>query len=68
METGGVSPKYIRISQVAEYVPYSADYLSLRARQGILPAKKFGKDWYTTRADVERYYAEHNGGTPPVPK
>ena len=57
---------YIKLSDSEQYVPYSSDYLRLIARKGFLPAKKFGKDWYTTRADVERYSAEHNGGPLPV--
>src|SRR3989338_7887215 len=50
--------KYIPISEVAKGTPYSQEYLSLRVRQGKFPAKKIGRNWYTTREAVEKYVSE----------
>lgn len=37
---------------------YSAKYLSLRARQGELPAVRIGKEWKTSRRALEHYAKE----------
>lgn len=39
--------------------PYSQEYLSLRARQGVLDAVKMGKIWYSSRHAIEQYISEH---------
>ncbi|MDW7727933.1 MAG: Fic family protein [Candidatus Methanoperedens sp.] len=39
--------------------PYSQEYLSLRARQGVLDAVKMGKIWYSSRHAIEQYLSEH---------
>lgn len=45
----------ISISQAAKKTPYSAEYLSLLARKGKLPAIKISRDWLTTRGAVVQY-------------
>lgn len=47
----------IKINEIASQTPYSAEYLSLRARQGKLKAKKIGDIWYTTCAHIDEYRA-----------
>lgn len=49
------SSDLLSISEAAELTPYSADYLSLRARQGRLPAIKVARNWLTTRKAVLLY-------------
>src|SRR3989344_5081456 len=46
---------FISLAKAAEGTPYSQEYLSLLVRKGKLDAKKFGRNWFTTRAVVERY-------------
>lgn len=45
----------ISISEAANYTPYSAEYLSLRARTGHLKAMKIARNWLTTRRAVLLY-------------
>ncbi|MBI2050173.1 MAG: helix-turn-helix domain-containing protein, partial [Parcubacteria group bacterium] len=49
--------KYLPLSEAAELTPYSAEYLSLLARDGKLSAIKKGRQWVTTRAAVKEYTA-----------
>ncbi len=45
----------ISISDAARFTPYSAEYLSLRARTGHLKATKIARNWLTTRGAVLSY-------------
>lgn len=45
----------ISIAEAAKLTPYSAEYLSLLARQGRLPAIKIARNWLTTRKAVLWY-------------
>jgi hypothetical protein len=47
------------LKELAKGTPYSQEYLSLRARQGILDAVKTGKSWYSSKRAVEEYLFEH---------
>jgi Fic family protein len=49
----------IPLSQAAEEVPYSQEYLSLLARRGLLGAVKLGRNWHTSRRDLQRYLEQH---------
>lgn len=49
------SKKYISLKKASESVPYSQDYLSLRARQGRLKAIKKGRNWVTTDEWLREY-------------
>ena len=55
---GGVN-ELLPLKELAENTPYSQEYLSLRARQGVLDAAKSGKIWYSTRHAIEQYLSEH---------
>lgn len=48
---------YISLGEAAQYTRFSQDYLSLLARKGALPAKKFGRNWNVRMRDVEEYIA-----------
>ena len=48
----------ISISEAASFTPYSAEYLSLRARTGHLKAMKIARNWLTTRGAVLFYLRE----------
>ena len=50
-----VSGKLVSLSQAAADTPYSAEYLSLLARKGRIPAVKIARDWLTTRQAVLSY-------------
>jgi Fic family protein len=49
----------IPLSELAKGSPYSAEYLSLRARQGLLSAVKMGRSWHSTRRALDEYVKEH---------
>ncbi len=55
----GGSDELLPLKELAANTPYSQDYLSLRARQGVLDAVKIGKVWYSSRHAIERYLSEH---------
>ncbi|RJQ13644.1 hypothetical protein C4553_03155, partial [Candidatus Parcubacteria bacterium] len=46
---------YLLVNEAAKFGPYSAEYVSLLARRGKIHAKKFGRNWYTTRQALEGY-------------
>lgn len=50
-----MSGELISISEAAVITPYSAEYLSLRARTGHLKAIKIARNWLTTRRAVLAY-------------
>lgn len=45
----------LSLKDAAELSPYSADYLNLLARKGKLKARKIGRDWLITKADLFEY-------------
>jgi hypothetical protein len=47
--------KYIPLREATKYCNYSQSYLSLRARQGKLKAKKIKRNWYTTKEWLKDY-------------
>ncbi len=52
------STDLLSIAEAAKLTPYSADYLSLLARQGRLPATKVARNWLTTRKAIFLYLRE----------
>ncbi|MFW6282477.1 MAG: hypothetical protein ACOC1P_00285 [Minisyncoccales bacterium] len=48
-------PNFISLKEAAKHCQYSQEYLSLRARQGKLKAKKIGRNWATTKEWVKEY-------------
>jgi Fic family protein len=55
----GGSDELLPLKELAKGTPYSQEYLSLRARQGVLDAVKTGKAWYSSKRAVEDYLSEH---------
>jgi hypothetical protein len=47
--------KYILLREATKYCNYSQSYLSLRARQGKLKAKKIKRNWYATKEWLQDY-------------
>lgn len=47
--------EYISLAEGAEYSSYSQDYLRFRIRQGKLKAKKFARNWLTTKLWLDEY-------------
>ncbi len=43
------------LKQLARGGPYSQEYLSLRARQGVLEAVKIGRTWYSSKRALHAY-------------
>lgn len=55
----GGSDELLPLKQLAANTPYSQEYLSLRARNGVLDAVKIGKIWYSSRRAIQQYLSEH---------
>ena len=55
---GGID-ELLPLKELAKGTPYSQEYLSLRARQGILDAVKTGKAWYSSKRALGEYLSEH---------
>lgn len=55
---GGIN-ELLPLKELAKSTSYSQEYLSLRARQGVLDAAKLGNTWYSTRYAIEQYLSEH---------
>ena len=49
----------LSLREASEESPYSAEYLGLRARDGSLGAYKDGRNWRTTREDLEQYIEQN---------
>lgn len=47
------------LSELARQTPYSAEYLSLQARRGVLDAVKVGRVWMSTKKTIRKYIKEH---------
>ncbi len=55
---GGVN-ELLPLKELVKKATYSQEYLSLRARQGVLDAVKIGKIWYSSKRAIEQYLSEH---------
>ena len=55
MNETSIELELLSLREAAELSPYSADYLNLLARKGKLRARKIGRDWLITRADLFIY-------------
>lgn len=51
----GQKDALLPLSELARGTPYSQEYLSLRARQGVLSAVKVGRTWHSTKRDLDEY-------------
>ncbi len=49
----GEDDELVPLKELAKENPYSQEYLSLRARQGVLDAVKIGKVWYSSRHAIK---------------
>ena len=45
----------LSLAEAAKLTPYSAEYLSLLARKGLIAAVKIGKDWHVTPEALNEY-------------
>ncbi len=59
LSISGGSDELLSLKELATETPYSQEYLSLRARQGLLDAVKIGKTWHSSRRAVEQYLSKH---------
>jgi Fic family protein len=55
----GGKNELVSLSKLAKESPYSQEYLSLRARQGILSALKIGRVWYSTKKELAEYMKQY---------
>lgn len=59
LATFGGQDALIPLSELARGTPYTQEYLSLRARQGMLGAAKVGNSWQSSRRALREYVREH---------
>lgn len=59
LSISGGNNELLPLKELAIETPYSQEYLSLRARQGLLGAVKIGKTWHSSKRAVEQYLSEH---------
>lgn len=59
LSISGGNDELLPLKELAIETPYSQEYLSLRARQGLLDAVKIGKTWHSSKRAVEQYLSEH---------
>lgn len=59
LSISGGADELLPLKELSSGTPYSQEYLSLRARQGLLDAVKIGKTWHSSRRAVEQYLSEH---------
>ncbi|MCB0122634.1 MAG: hypothetical protein KDE58_10340 [Caldilineaceae bacterium] len=50
-----VDKQWIPLREAAVGAPYSQEYLSLLARTGRIDAVKRGRNWYTSKRELEEY-------------
>ncbi len=55
----GRENELVPLSDLARISSYSQEYLSLRARQGVLDAVKIGNIWHSSKRALEEYSEEH---------
>lgn len=51
----GGEDELLPLSELARGTSYSQEYLSLRARQGVLSAVKLGRTWHSTKRSLKEY-------------
>ncbi|UCE75023.1 MAG: Fic family protein [Methanomassiliicoccales archaeon] len=51
----GGEDELLPLSELAKDTSYSQEYLSLRARQGVLSAVKMGRTWHSTKRSLKEY-------------
>ena len=59
LSVSGGDDELVPLGIISDNTPYSQEYLSLRARQGVLDAVKIGKRWYTSGRAVRDYISSH---------
>lgn len=55
MDETRLTLELLSLKDASELTPYSADYLNLLARKGKIRARKIGRDWLITKADLFDY-------------
>lgn len=66
-EIGTDEEEYLPLSVLAPKTPYSAEYLGLLARRGLIDAYKEGRNWVSTQRAIEAY-RRSKGGVYSLPK
>ena len=59
LSTSGGSDELITLKELSKQTPYSQEYLSLRARQGVLDAVKMNNQWHSSLGAIKQYMKEH---------
>lgn len=59
LSASGDTDELLPLKELAKHTSYSQEYLSLRARQGVLEAMKMNRTWYSSLNAIERYISAH---------
>jgi Fic family protein len=55
----GGTDELLPLRELAKETTYSQEYLSLRARQGVLDAVKIGRVWYSSKRALREYRLQY---------
>jgi hypothetical protein len=55
----GGKNELVPLTELAVLTKYSQEYLSLRARQGVLDAVKLGNIWHSSKKALDEYSKEY---------
>ncbi len=55
---GGID-ELLPLKELAKDTTYSQEYMSLRARQGVLDAVKIGRVWYSSKRALREYKSKY---------
>lgn len=55
----GKKAELLAMTELAKGTPYSAEYLSLLARKGVIDAVKIGRVWKSTKQTINSYLDQH---------
>ena len=50
-------PDWISVKEAAEYTGYTTRHIRHLLINGLIEGRKFGRDWFTTKEDLDTYLA-----------
>ena len=48
-------PDWISVKEAAEYTGYTTRHIRHLLTSGLVEARKFGRDWFTTKENIDAY-------------
>jgi excisionase family DNA binding protein len=50
-------PDWISVKKAAEYTGYTPRHIRYLLTNGLVEGRKFGRDWFTTKKNLDKYLA-----------